>query len=1009
MPYARYLKPYDDKDFSVLRIGGVYILGECEREDYECTLRVPIFRDDGSSDYTTSYWLNETETHFELLDEEEGEREYDAFTRVLRDELRAINGTIEHSIQSGEVSRLMAGSDPTLLISGAIDTDVPEEPEPVMEGETMALAPLPSAQKQAGSIRNHLHSLSRKMSELGNRANGIRAEIDARMKDKIALYKEQATGLGRYLRKLQGGIDTVNLYLGRAEEITVIRTGAKAGADVPLRIRQQVLRMDEEMAVLYSEGIDYKALKDFDEWIQQAENLHAILPDEKGIVVLVPTLRERYYDPNPLVNALVNKENLKSYWLLRNGENLYRIHSDIEVRGTLFPRSDEVPDLFKPDHGRRPPRPGSEEYYRAMEKEEGKVLHSLQVALLLQGLLDRTLIFAPFPDGIRPNLLDPGTFGGEVELVRDAEGWLGDGRPTFSKWVIENNAKLIPGDRIVGTFRRDWRDDRDPRITPSGAEGFDAEEIRTLVRKNDHSFKFLFTRTDKVWNGSYSAVPSQRGSYTIYPTDEFFLNIDAITVEEIDYYIGNRLSRSSYFEMMATLQRAKRIKLEEAKQEEPFIKLLDLHLRTIEDKRLPVTDELLAEIIHWWKVKAKDRRPLLAAEQSAFRMIVGQYRTLVKERVSVPPEKLARIADAFAAEADVVRVTRELNGSLVVTRRANDNGYFVHTDLHKISRDGTLEPPKATGRWTFVPLVAKRAGQILFERPDFHSYLSKGDISRVPGDLIDDAIAALRDYRYGGRNDETWTYLGTFQKGDRLTGLYFKRYVPYEGEAPRISIEAREISINKDREPEAGWCSRGYGDFDLKGNRGVVSLPLDCSGVEVSGFSLKLTHTYPTVDLNPEGIQSMEPEVTAYFVGLRREERIRKAVRERLQVIDFTVRSEWRRREEVRYLEQGGDMEFFDDHLKTVPAFSKAGGKSHQWMAAVLDGLARKGGSESLRDPSSLRELFRAGDNLKAEHDTSDRWASKDNRFPSLLTSLRSNYSDFLDVKFIQPTKNETL
>ncbi len=46
----------------------------------------------------------------------------------------------------------------------------------------------------------------------------------------MALFQEQAEGLSRFVKKLNGALETVNIYLGRSEEITVICTGARAPA-----------------------------------------------------------------------------------------------------------------------------------------------------------------------------------------------------------------------------------------------------------------------------------------------------------------------------------------------------------------------------------------------------------------------------------------------------------------------------------------------------------------------------------------------------------------------------------------------------------------------------------------------------------------------------------------------------------------------------------------------------------------------------------------------------------
>ena len=133
-------------------------------------------------------------------------------------------------------------------------------------------------------------------------------------------------------------------------------------------------------------------------------NLAQVLPESKGVVVLaVRGSAKDYKGVDPFTGAILNRENAKTYWLCRNGENLYRIWADIQVGGLLYPQSNAAVSRFKP---------GSREYYQSLKRAGKGQKDFLRNGLVLQGLIDRTRIFHPFKDGVRPQLSDPSTWVG---------------------------------------------------------------------------------------------------------------------------------------------------------------------------------------------------------------------------------------------------------------------------------------------------------------------------------------------------------------------------------------------------------------------------------------------------------------------------------------------------------------------------------------------------------------------------------------------------------------------
>ena len=158
-------------------------------------------------------------------------------------------------------------------------------------------------------------------------------------------------------------------------------------------------------------------------------NLAQVLPESKGVVVLaVRGSAKDYKGVDPFTGAILNRENAKTYWLCRNGENLYRIWADIQVGGLLYPQSNAAVSRFKP---------GSREYYQSLKRAGKGQKDFLRNGLVLQGLIDRTRRFHRFKDGVLDRNCLIRALGWGLKFLSDAEYNLGEGRPSFTSWLSE--------------------------------------------------------------------------------------------------------------------------------------------------------------------------------------------------------------------------------------------------------------------------------------------------------------------------------------------------------------------------------------------------------------------------------------------------------------------------------------------------------------------------------------------------------------------------------------------
>jgi len=521
-----------------------------------------------------------------------------------------------------------------------------------------AMASLVETRSAVATIRNDMAKLSLRVKQ---RQAVVNAYLKLQARRLEALVEAQAADLmvkvgdlSAMVKRAEEAIWTINLYLGKDEEIVQLAKGEPASKDSKIYVRQLVLYADEECAIAADRGgIDFQQLVEFDRWVADPRHRRQVLPEEKGLVAFKVRRKEKDYGGSTSArdvwaDAQANALNRKTYFLMANGENLYRICTELEVEDHLVPRETEYEDLFFREeydwkthrHEREPIHPGDKRYMEAMEKASALKRHYMRVLLFLQGLLDRTAVFAPLP-APRLNLLNRSVYGEYLVFINDAEKLLGSGRPPFDEWLRGINEKLDIGHRIMGAFERpnsglrQYRLDHsygNERLSPSGASYPDSLTLYTIEGREDGSWFFRYGRKDTVFRrGSDDGKPRRRASCKIEPSDDFILNFDEATVADMEFYLGNRTDRHAYEEMFPLLQRAIQLKKEEKEAEAPFRDLLVREIvkahstaKTATEVRKQAESEI-AGLIDWWKLKNKTHRALLSDDAKALRMIVAEY------------------------------------------------------------------------------------------------------------------------------------------------------------------------------------------------------------------------------------------------------------------------------------------------------------------------------------------------------------------------------------------------
>ena len=242
--------------------------------------------------------------------------------------------------------------------------------------------------------------------------------------------------------------------VGVEEELHQLQSGESAPVDEPISFRQLVLFMDEEISVKIgfekARNFDFSTIEKFDELLQPG-HLDYLLPEPRGMVALRPrrTHKDYGYD-DPFVNAMRNVPNMaNTYFLIRDGENIYRIFTDrLSIPDRLFPRRDELQQMFT----RVEEVMGSNRRESEKEELEDQMYRYRKQATFLQGLLDRTTVFGTLSEPINLFALNE-TTENRIRFIYDDDKNLTDGRLPYKKWVSALNESIQVGSRIL---IQDW-------------------------------------------------------------------------------------------------------------------------------------------------------------------------------------------------------------------------------------------------------------------------------------------------------------------------------------------------------------------------------------------------------------------------------------------------------------------------------------------------------------------------------------------------------------------------
>lgn len=459
----------------------------------------------------------------------------------------------------------------------------------------------------------------------------------AELENMVSEMNQAMAVLKNELKQKQKVVYIIETYLGIHEKVIQITEGDPAPEGSKLALYQQKLFMDEEVGIWDDkdgQGIDFQNIEQFDDWISKHYKNFAYEP--LSIVVWQVRRKEKNYDTDIWTHVQFDHWNKTTYFLIRNGDRLYRIWSNVSVDDRLFPTKDEYIKIVREEY-----KWGNDHAKEKLQEKHEGYLYGL---IAIQGIIERTDILGTHLRQQGINLLSPRSDIDEhIKFIRDAETdfWIGNGKPRWKDFIKSNRTTIKLGSRICLStekfyFSLSSKDDNDrwrcspyrPSCVPPRDHWYlveaHEEESDKVYFPHGTTLLIRYKPGDCVGWDPYSGkeiIRKRRIPWFLY-TDEV-INFDGITLEEADYYMKSRLDRENYLRLLPTLHWIRRIKLKEKELEDEFTKMIASQLKWELDD---TSHHKIQKAINWWKLKNKWKRALTTKESTATRMILKKLK-----------------------------------------------------------------------------------------------------------------------------------------------------------------------------------------------------------------------------------------------------------------------------------------------------------------------------------------------------------------------------------------------
>ncbi len=486
------------------------------------------------------------------------------------------------------------------------------------------------------ALREEAEKAERSISLVKNYCNLITSRMRYEMESKIRQINGTISKMKKEIRKFDYVIQTIETYMGISEEITLLIDGEPASEDERIVIRQAVIFVDEELALI-EDDFDWQKMNKFDDWLKTNDNYKRLLPDKKSIVALKPRRTDKTYSNDVFVNAIMNQPNHITLFLIRNGDRLYRLESEhIYLIDRLFPNANEFQEQLEAEQKGDNFRYGDDKKSDIMRKRFTKV------AFLLQGLLDRSDVFSPHHvecSFLKMESIDESVLKMDYEL--DFSRAIGDGRLKVMDWIKETNKNIKEGSRILivgdGACRDFLKYYSHDHSKPDGP-GIGVYSVLKNPKYNpdceEASWGYCRYLKDKYiiqykpfleaysWTNGVTERKN-KVSITLDETSTDWLLYDELDLDTLDYYLNCRLYRSQYYNYVKLLKTAKILIEKEKKSEYDFANLLagEIISKNLKPKNGLTEIDVAIKAIEEIKKRLKWKRPISSKEKETYTLV----------------------------------------------------------------------------------------------------------------------------------------------------------------------------------------------------------------------------------------------------------------------------------------------------------------------------------------------------------------------------------------------------
>ena len=180
---------------------------------------------------------------------------------------------------------------------------------------------------------------------LFKRMKSVQERMAEWMQMPMTPLRAQMISLESVMDPLEERVFQVGLYAGLTEQAVQIAEGTHAAYHDKLHVFQLRRYMDEECLLDYDTGgIDIHGIEAFDDWLAKPTNRNRILPHPRCMVAMRVRreIKERDWEGSLRqlgINIELAQLDKLTFLFIRNGENLYRINTEIDFPEWIFPDS----------------------------------------------------------------------------------------------------------------------------------------------------------------------------------------------------------------------------------------------------------------------------------------------------------------------------------------------------------------------------------------------------------------------------------------------------------------------------------------------------------------------------------------------------------------------------------------------------------------------------------------------------------------------------------------------